>query len=29
MKSFNLQKFKEKYPDVDVHKNNPTILFIP
>lgn len=27
--SFNLQQFKEKYPDIDVHKNNPTILYIP
>lgn len=26
---FNLQQFKEKYPDIDVHKNNPTILYIP
>ena len=25
---FNLQKFKEKYPEVDVHKDNPTILYI-
>ena len=25
---FNLQQFKEKYPDIDVHKNNPTILYI-
>lgn len=25
--SFNLQQFKEKYPDVDVHKNNPTLLY--
>jgi uncharacterized protein (DUF608 family) len=24
---FNLQKFKEKYSMVDVHKNNPTILY--
>lgn len=24
---FNLQQFKEKYPDIDVHKNNPTILY--
>ena len=28
-KPFNLQQFKEKYPDIDVHKNNPTILYIP
>lgn len=26
-KPFNLQKFKEEYPEVDVHKNNPTILY--
>lgn len=26
---FNLAKFKEKFPNVDVHKNNPTILYIP
>ena len=26
---FNLQQFKEIYPDIDVHKNNPTILYIP
>ena len=25
---FNLQQFKEKCPDIDVHKNNPTILYI-
>jgi len=24
---FNLKKFKEKYPNVDVHKDNPTILY--
>lgn len=24
---FNLQKFKEIYPDIDVHKNNPTLLY--
>lgn len=29
MKAFNLSKFKEKYPDIDIHKNNPTILYIP
>ena len=29
MKPFNLAKFKEKYPDVNVHKNNPTILYVP
>jgi hypothetical protein len=26
---FNLQKFKEKYPTIDVHKDNPTILYCP
>lgn len=26
---FNLQKFKQVYPNIDVHKNNPTILYIP
>ena len=26
---FNLQQFKEIYPDIAVHKNNPTILYIP
>jgi len=25
---FNLQKFKEEFPEVDVHKDNPTILYI-
>ena len=24
---FNLQQFKEIYPDIDVHKNNPTLLY--
>lgn len=24
---FNLQQFKKEYPDIDVHKNNPTILY--
>lgn len=24
---FNLKNFKEKYPDIDVHKNNPTLLY--
>lgn len=28
-KPFNLQQFKEQYPNIDVHKNNPTILYIP
>lgn len=26
---FNLQKFKEKFPHIDVHKNNPTVLYVP
>lgn len=26
---FNLQKFKESFPTIDVHKNNPTILYVP
>lgn len=25
---FQLNKFKEKYPDIDVHKNNPTLLYM-
>lgn len=28
-KPFNIQEFKEIYPDLDIHKNNPTILYIP
>lgn len=24
---FNLQQFEKEYPDIDVHKNNPTILY--
>lgn len=24
---FDFQQFKEKYPDIDVHKNNPTLLY--
>jgi hypothetical protein len=26
-KPFNMQTFKEKYPTVDIHKDNPTILY--
>ncbi len=26
---FNLQKFKMEYPDIDVHKDNPTTLYCP
>jgi hypothetical protein len=25
---FNLKNFKEKYPDVDVHKDNMVILYL-
>ena len=28
-RSFNLQKFKEAFPNIDVHKNNPTVLYVP
>lgn len=28
-KPFNLEIFRETYPDIDVHKDNPTILYIP
>lgn len=27
-KPFNLQKFSEEYPKIDVHRNNPTVLYI-
>lgn len=26
---FNVMRFKEKYPDVDIQKKNPTVLYIP
>ena len=26
---FNLQTFRKRYPDVDVHRDNPTILYCP
>jgi len=26
---FNIQKFKEKFPQIGIHKNNPTILYVP
>lgn len=26
---FDLQKFKATHPEVDVHKNNPTVLYVP
>ena len=29
MRPFNLKTFKEKFPDIEVHKNNPTNLYIP
>ena len=28
-KPFNSQTFKEKYPEIDIHKDNPTVLYIP
>jgi hypothetical protein len=28
-KPFNTKVFKEKYPDVEIHKNNPVNLYIP
>lgn len=28
-KPFNSKTFGDKYPHIDVHKNNPTILFVP
>ena len=28
-KRFDVQSFKEKYPDVDIQKKNPTLLFYP
>jgi len=28
-KPFNTQTFKEKYPNIDIHKDNPTVLYIP
>jgi hypothetical protein len=28
-KPFRVDEFKKKYPQVDIHKDNPTILFIP
>ena len=27
--SFDLLNFRNKYPNIDVHKNNPTILYVP
>lgn len=28
-KPFNMQHFKTAYPNIEVHKNNPTIIYIP
>ena len=28
-KPFNTQAFHSKYPDIEIHKDNPTILYIP
>lgn len=28
-KGFDVRKFKEDYPDIEIHKNNPTNIFIP
>ena len=28
-KKFDVKKFKEKYPDVDIQKKNPTLLYYP
>jgi len=28
-KPFNLQDFKKSHPDIDIHKDNPTIIYIP
>lgn len=27
--SFNIQKFTKEFPEIDIHKNNPTILYVP
>ena len=29
MKPFDLQQFRKQFPDVEVHRNNPTNLYIP
>lgn len=26
---FNVMKFKERYPDIDIQKKNPTVLYVP
>jgi tRNA G26 N,N-dimethylase Trm1 len=28
-KRFNIKKFKEKYKDIEIHKNNPTVIYQP
>jgi len=28
-KPFNLEKFREQFPDIEIHKDNPTNLYIP
>ena len=28
-KGFNLAEFKKRYPDIDVHKDGPTVLYVP
>jgi hypothetical protein len=28
-KPFNILQFKEKYPEIDIHKDNPTNIYIP
>lgn len=28
-KPFNVKTFKDKYPEIEIHKNNPTNLYIP
>ena len=28
-KKFNVMEFKDKYPDVDIQKKNPTLLYLP
>lgn len=29
MRPFDMNKFKEQFPDIEIHKNNPTNLYIP
>jgi hypothetical protein len=28
-KKFNVMEFRDKYPDVDIQKKNPTLLYYP